>query len=281
MIVSVESDIYLKHSANIHIYPRYALYPDVFFGTGNKTFDYDKEGYVDESYNITANISGIFFKKEFIGLVLDFKHRDLYNFEPEKTLDKMQIPGKSGGFHAGAGISIRHDTRDDIFYPTKGHFIKFEAVVYPETGFNKYHFNNFMVDYRYLCSIINTKNIIAYQAFFNSTDGSIVPFYELKKIGGDAALRGIHARRYIDKHAFYMQAEYRRFLFWRFNGVVFCGLGDVAARIPEFSIKTLKYNYGLGLRYKLLKDEKINLRFDIGFSSDKQFGIYIEAKESF
>ncbi|MBI5217835.1 MAG: BamA/TamA family outer membrane protein [Bacteroidia bacterium] len=280
-IFTLESDIYLSQGMNINIYPRYSLYPDVFYGTGAHTKTENSESYTDENYTFTSNISGIFFKKEFIGIIVDIKDHELFNLEHAKMLDTLPVAGKSGGFYTGAGLSFRHDTRDDIFYPSKGYFIKFEGVYYPDFSFNNYHFSNISLDYRHIFSLINSKNILAFQACFNMAEGITVPFYELKGIGGDSQMRGIHAKRYVDKIAYYAQVEFRRFLFWRISAVSFGGIGDVSHVFSAFRINDFKYNYGLGLRFRVLKDEKLNFRFDVGFGPDKQKGIYLEAKEAF
>lgn len=280
-ITTVEADLFIKKTININIHPRFAKYPDVFYGIGGHTQDKDKETYVDETFTLNCTVSGIFFKKEFLGLVVDVRNHELFNFEKARKLDSMFTTGTTGGVIAGAGLSFRHDTRDDIFYPTKGYYLHIQGVFFPKLTFNKYFFNNFLFDYRQVFTILNNRNIIAMQAFLHVTDGSNVPFYELQRIGGDDAMRGIHAKKYLGKNAFLVQAEYRRFLFWRFNVAIFTGVGGVSNTLKSIMIDDLKINYGIGLRYKILKDEKINLRFDAGFGPDHQIGFYIEAKESF
>ena len=43
----------------------------------------------------------------------------------------------------------------------------------------------------------------------------------------------------------------------------------------------MKYSYGLGLRFLFNKQQKINLRMDIGFGSDGSRGIYFGIQEAF
>ncbi|NJN26731.1 MAG: hypothetical protein HC819_12535 [Cyclobacteriaceae bacterium] len=85
----------------------------------------------------------------------------------------------------------------------------------------------------------------------------------------------------MDKQSFWMQAEFRRDLFWRFGGVAFAGIGDVAPEIDQFVFDEMKYVVGLGGRFQALKDEKLNARLDVGFGRGGQHAVYLSIKEAF
>jgi outer membrane protein assembly factor BamA len=126
------------------------------------------------------------------------------------------------------------------------------------------------------------KNILAFQAAGNFTSGDEVPFYKLQKVGGDSRLRGIeNSNLYLDKQSFWVQAEYRRKLFWRLGGVAFVGFGDVAPGLDAFSFNELKYVAGLGGRFQAMKDEKLNIRLDAGVGRGGQYAFYLSFKEAF
>ena len=61
---------------------------------------------------------------------------------------------------------------------------------------------------------------------------------------------------------------------------VFVGIGDVAHDLSNFKSSSIKYSYGLGMRYKLTKNEKVNIRIDFGISDDGN-GLYLTMKEAF
>jgi len=78
-----------------------------------------------------------------------------------------------------------------------------------------------------------------------------------------------------------LQAEVRHELFWRVGGVVFAGMGDVASGLGDFSWNTNRFIYGLGGRFQALKDEKMNIRLDIGFTDNGQSAFYLSVREAF
>lgn len=123
---------------------------------------------------------------------------------------------------------------------------------------------------------------MAFQAAINFTSGDNIPFYKLQKVGGDKRLRGIeNSRLYLDKQSFWMQAEYRRKLFWRFGGTAFVGFGDVAPGLGKFNFGELKYVAGLGGRFQAMKDEQLNIRLDAGIGRGGQYAFYLSVKEAF
>lgn len=77
------------------------------------------------------------------------------------------------------------------------------------------------------------------------------------------------------------QIEYRQYFWWRFGFVVFVGVGDVASDITKFKLNDLKLSYGAGLRFLFNKEEKVNLRVDLGIGLDGNSGVYFGIEEAF
>jgi hypothetical protein len=101
-------------------------------------------------------------------------------------------------------------------------------------------------------------------------------------LGGDSRLRGIeHENRYRDRIAWYTQLEARRELFWRLGGVIFAGVGKVAGDVSEMNSSGLHYVVGIGGRFRPFKDEKLNVRMDIGKGPDRQYAVYLAIREAF
>jgi outer membrane protein assembly factor BamA len=100
-------------------------------------------------------------------------------------------------------------------------------------------------------------------------------------LGGSYWMRGYYYGRYRDKNMVTFQTEYRFPLFWRFGGVAFAGLGDVAPEFKKFNTKTIKWTFGTGLRFTFDAQEKINARLDFGFGNDGNFGFYAMVVEAF
>ena len=57
-------------------------------------------------------------------------------------------------------------------------------------------------------------------------------------------------------------------LYWRFGLVAFAGFGQVADKIEKMEFSEFKPSGGLGLRFALIPDQKVNLRIDMGVGKD-------------
>jgi hypothetical protein len=93
-------------------------------------------------------------------------------------------------------------------------------------------------------------------------------------------MRGYFKGRYRDEHYFATQVEYRQYFWWRLGFVAFVGAGDVVPEITSLQIRKLKPSYGFGLRFLFDKEQKINLRMDIGFGRNTN-GVYFGIEEAF
>jgi outer membrane protein assembly factor BamA len=278
---SVNTEIYRKDKNFFNLNLRYFNYPDLYFGNVNNPVD-PPEKFINEFIKMEMKVAWIFHERFFAGINLEYAKNHLYGFEKGGVLEQGNITGSSGGQTLGAGPYIRYDSRDNIFYPLKGWLIESSSLFFEGDQVNEYAFSNFKFDAKRYMTVFSTKNVLALQANFNFTWGNDVPFYKLPQLGGDSRLRGIdHENRYRDKNSFYVQAEGRRELFWRLGGVLFAGFGNVYPSLPEFQFKEMKYIFGLGGRFKPFKNEKLNLRMDIGKGPGSQYAVYLAVREAF
>ena len=117
--------------------------------------------------------------------------------------------------------------------------------------------------------------------FYLEAASGEIPFYKLPALGGGNRMRGYFYGRYRDKVYAMTQLEYRQYFWWRFGFVAFAGLGDVAPNLLKFRLKEFKYSYGLGFRFLFNKEQKVNLRLDIGIGENGNSGIYFGIEEAF
>ena len=282
MLIAIDFNLFFKNDYYLDVKPRYYLYPDFYFGLGNKNTPDTEEIYTNEFLRIDGRFMKILKEKWSVGIRYDIQKNKLYDFDPEGELTNGNIFGVDGGWNVGLGPSLQLDTRDDILYPSQGWFTRVELNFYNKAMGGDFDYTHYVLDFRKYISIKNEKNILALQAAGNFTSGKEVPFYKLQKVGGDERLRGIeNSNLYLDRQSFWMQAEYRRKLFWRFGGAAFAGFGDVAPSLGEFKFNELKYVFGLGGRFQVLKDEKLNVRLDAGVGRGGQYAFYFSVKEAF
>ncbi len=91
-----------------------------------------------------------------------------------------------------------------------------------------------------------------------------MPLIELGGLGGNELMRGYYEGRYLDRNLLAGQVEYRLPLTGRLGLAFFTGAGQVAPRIAAFRLARFKPSLGAGIRFKIVKEENLNLRFDYG-----------------
>jgi hypothetical protein len=106
--------------------------------------------------------------------------------------------------------------------------------------------------------------------------GGDVPFNEL----GQHDLRGYERGRYRDEVHVAGEVELRRPLFWRFSGVTYAGLGQVAPELGELDDHNLLWSAGFGLRFQLTRESQLNYRSDVAWGRDG-FEFYFSLGEEF
>ncbi len=278
---AIKSDAYIHNMYYFNANLRYFNYPDLYFGIGNDVSG-ESEKYTDKFVKFEGRFSRIIARHNFIGLAMHLEYDKLTSFKPGGLLESGTINGSEGGKLFGLGPYYKFDSRNNVLYPTHGLYLETALLFYPHKILNDYSFSNYFFDARYFTTVFSKKDILALQAWFNSTGGNNVPFYVLPRLGGDSRLRGIkHENLYRDRNAYYLQMEGRRDLFWRIGGVLFAGLGGVNSTLSEFQFKDLKFVYGIGGRFRPFKNERLNLRLDIGKGPGSQYALYLGIGEAF
>ncbi|PWJ44287.1 BamA/TamA family outer membrane protein [Sediminitomix flava] len=248
-------------------------FPDTFFGIGepqSETTQYDH-------FNFTSLGEVLFPIKDvfFLGLFYDFTYNRNSNIDGQ-TLNES-ITGFDKGTTLGLGVEFRWDQRDNILYPTEGHFWKANARYY----FFDFNYWAATVDLRSFFKIRNDKNIIGVQFLWDiRTDG--VPYYKLAVLGGSKRLRSIgNSNKYINNQIYFLQGEYRRKLFHRFAAVAFTGFGNHLSGFEGKAFNDIQYTYGLGLRIQLLQDDPLNFRIDFGLGNNSESAFFFTVREAF
>ncbi len=256
----------------------YYRYIYEFSGIGN-------EGFKEESELFSVNfprlrLNGLYQIKPdiFVGLRYWMDDYDIVEVEAEGLLANAPIVGAEGGFLSGLGLVYNKDTRDQIFYPSKGVYT--EAVVFlNHRAFGSdFNYSKFIFDHS-IYRKTSWKHILAFNVYAELTAGN-PPFNQLSLLGGTKRMRGYFEGAFRDKQYLTVQTEYRMPLFWRFGLVLFGAYGVVSEDLGSIEIGNLKYSIGAGLRFLLDKKQKVNLRFDAGFGKNTS-GLYVTVSEAF
>ncbi|MFY0625920.1 MAG: BamA/TamA family outer membrane protein [Reichenbachiella sp.] len=282
ILTKVEFDMYLRTGMNVNTEVRYLSFPDNYYGIGNETTPDSVELFNNNFFRLNGRIAKPFSGNLFAGLYYDFQYNSVSSSIENGMLDTDMPIGENGGRNMGLGPGMQYDSRNSTLYPTSGKLFNAGITFYSRIFGSEYDYTSFLLDYRQYFELLGPKNILAFQFRTELTAGSEIPFYKLPAIAGDQRLRGIeHRNLYIDQQSMYFQVEARQDLFWRFGGVVFAGVGEVFDSFSNFNTENLKFVYGLGGRFQAMRDQKLNIRLDLGFSHEGQHAVFLSVKEAF
>jgi hypothetical protein len=256
-------------------------FPYRFYGVGNNNLRTYHENYQARFFRVRINLLRRIFKKLYGGIKINFDKYKITNIVHGGQLDRNSpsgIKGCEGGINSGIGPMLLFDSRDNIFSTTKGSFIELASVFNSKFTGSNYKYQYFSLDARKFKSF-RGNHILAFQGYVNFIHGN-APFYQLALMGGSRRMRGYYEGRYRDKNLALMQIEYRSPFLWRIGFATFGGLGIVYHSKVEINSNNIKPSYGGGLRFRLDKKEKLNLRFDIAFGY-KSVGYYFMLNEAF
>jgi hypothetical protein len=254
-----------------------------FFGVGNEAGD--------RGIGIPISQRGGLVKVEYLtriieGLYIGPRYRIL---DTTTGLDFSQIiPPQPGSLlaleldvtTAYLGLHLRYDTRNYEYNPGKGRLADFGANFFTEAFGSDFTFQGYDASYnQYLSLNEEERRIIAVRGTACDVRGD-APFFELCALGMQDAFRGYPGGRYRDSTSLTAQAEYRWRFYKRWGMVVFGGLGQVAPSLFDFTSNRLIPSIGLGARFLVATENRINVRVDYAWGEDSQ-ALYISVGEAF
>lgn len=179
---------------------------------------------------------------------------------------------------AGLGPTLEFDSRSDPFYPRAGEQFRFQAGFNGRAIGGRRKYQTYQAFYNKYYTLSPRQVLAGHVAGCYAT-GS-VPFYDLCFLGKSKDLRGYEVGQYIDRVMIAAQAEYRLELPKRLGAALFFGAGEVARRWADLRSDALKPGGGVGLRFRLTKQNHINLRVDYAWGINSK-GLYLGVTEAF
>ncbi|WP_310395915.1 BamA/TamA family outer membrane protein [Hymenobacter sp.] len=182
---------------------------------------------------------------------------------------------------SGLGPALLFDNRDNILSAFRGNYLEVSALFNGRALGSDNTFSRYQLDARYFQPLFSsTRTILAVQVLAQLHSG-YVPFRELANLGGASQLRGYFEGRFRDRQLLAAQAEVRHHLFWRLNGAVFGGVGQVGDGLDELGEGGLKVAGGAGLRFQFNRRDRLNARLDYGVGRGGSSGVYFSIGEAF
>ena len=122
---------------------------DKFWGEGNTSIETGTEEYFRQDFNfqLEVQVPPMLFFADRTGFILEFGNTEIVDTQENVFLNDELVIGFDGGKLFGVGFDLIWDRRDNIFYPTKGHYQFIKFIVYPEPS--DFVFTSVEIDVRY------------------------------------------------------------------------------------------------------------------------------------
>lgn len=281
LIISPEYRIFFKEEKYIlRGEMTFEKFPQFFYGIGNNTSEENEELYDFSSFTADQIFYRQLFNKLYAGLGYRFAYRYNLDFEKDGILDNTDISGKTGGRSGGFKLGLLFDNRNNVLNSSTGTYAELSHTLHRKFAGSEFKYTVTILDARtYLQPFHQRTDVLAFQLYGYFTNGN-TPFTDLAALGGSSIMRGYYEGRYLDNQLLAAQAEYRLAVWRRIGAVGFVGIGEVASRFNDFSWSSIKPSGGLGLRYKIMEKENLNLRLDVALGKNSS-GIYINISEAF
>lgn len=253
----------------------YTFYPDAFYGLGPSSEEDAEEMYVEHTWEWASKIEYNWWGPLSGGLLFDLKHATLLETDDDPILCRIITCDNAGGLTWGLGPVITLDSRDNIFYPSRGGLIELGWTAFPaDTQQGRYY--RAQADMRWFVPLHDSV-ILGVQGVWFGQQGK-VPFVQMSRLG--EYLRGYAENRYQDLNLWMAQAELRLDVYDPFKVHLFLGAGNVFSRYGARPDEQVKWAGGAGLRYRISKDN-LNIKFDIAFNRENNTEVYFGAQEIF
>ncbi|SPC05313.1 BamA/TamA family outer membrane protein [Cupriavidus taiwanensis] len=178
------------------------------------------------------------------------------------SFDRTQRIGK-------AGLVIDYDSRDNIFYPSRGSYAELEAQ-FARGGFGSTQSFNMYNARGFTWLPLARTVILGLRADTRFSSGD-VPFYAQPYVD----LRGVQKGRYQDRNALAAEMELRWDVTPRWSLLGFTGVGKAYGRWHDFSDAANIYSVGAGFRYMIARKLGVSIGVDVAHSKG-QNAFYIQ-----
>ena len=257
---------------------QYTKFIENYWGVGSNLPSTNKEQYSFKQHKALVKVAKKIKQGVYLGADVNFENLFDLGYAANSALKNSIITGAQGYRALGVGPLFTLDTRNNLYYPSKGHFVDFSATLYSSKVFSSSSFKNIIVDARKYYAL-NSVDVLALQCFANLNWGN-VPYRLMGTLGNESYFRGYYQGRYRDVNAITFQAEWRKHIWGPAGIVLFGGAGNVSANYTNL-VSHIKPMYGAGLRIMAIPREKINMRFDVAFGSQNSQAFYVTLNEAF
>ena len=237
-----------------------------FWGLGSDSPESNEETYRPQSLLAYVELFHRVFDGFRVGGRVEWNDFRYLETEDGGLLDTRDYPGLCCDNAAGAGIVWEWDGRDNLYAPSSGVHAQGFALFFSEDMSGDFAFQNYHLDFRSYHDL-GGGNVLALQAFTFALFGD-PPIWRYAAVGGRAHSRGYQRGRFLERRMAAVQAEWRRPLIGRLDGVAFGGLANVAPAYNDFKLGTMRPTVGVGLRLHATEDRDLLIRADLAVGEE-------------
>lgn len=253
----------------------YYQYTYNFYGLGQRQVS--AENYSVNFLRIRLNALRRIRPHLYAGLRYEYEDYDVTAVEPEGLLATGTVPGGLGSRLAGAGVGLFYDTRDNVFYPTRGMIAGLTYLAHGRAIGSEFSYNRYAADVSTYYPL--SRHAVVAVNYFVSLTGGTAPFNALSLLGNGKRLRGYYEGRFRDQNAALLQTELRLNVWKRLSAVVFGSVGILGDANRLLRAEAPKAAGGAGLRVRINNDG-LNIRADYGVGNQST-GLYLTIGEAF
>lgn len=275
----------------------YTTNKSYFISSFNKWY-FDEDRWRIQAFLMTGNKNAQFY-------VDDLNVSDFYDYGTKMSIVNFSVQRRIiKGLYAGVGYSYSHydtnyqddiqpssvthtnglqlvtlyDTRDAVYYPTKGDKIRLRWLTYPTWFGNDVSANKIFSEYNKYFPMRNGTDVLAARFAGKFGLGNIA-FEQQVTIGGED-IRGYSEGKYRGDGLMDLQGEYRYNFNKKMGLVGFAGIATIYGSDTESFNWKIYPGAGVGYRYRAFKNEKFNVGLD-GAVGKGDWGIYFRIGEAF
>jgi hypothetical protein len=237
-----------------------------FYGIGNENTEGKKENYDIDFTRIRINFLYRVMPKFYTGFRYWLENHLAKSIDTSGFLLNENYSGFPDAFTSSPGWVFLYDSRDHLFFPTKGWFAEFSLQKDAKFTGSNFDFSRISLDVSRYIPLMK-RNVVALN-FYSSLVNGEIPFTQLPMLGGNHKMRGYYEGRFRDNVMMLFQSEFRLQIFPRWFLNVFSSIGWVADSFSHLQMKHTRFSGGLGIRFRIDKKQKINLRFDAASGKD-------------
>ncbi len=253
----------------------FSKFPTQFYGVGDDTDAGAEEDYTPRTTNFTLEVTRNVLGALYLGALLDARHTSLRDFAAGGALETGAVFGSAGGTLWGLGATASWDSRDAVFYPTRGWFNRLAVSRYLDVLGGDFVYTLTDASLTHYVPLGGGR-VLAANASGAFIAGGRAPFYQLNRL----RLRGYFEERYLDNHVLRGQLEFRTPVWGALGAAVFAGVGEMASTLDRLRLDEARPVAGFGLRYNVGGEQTANIRLDYGWG-DGDSGLYVRFGEAF